>query len=1432
MTLSKPLSANKILLQFLALLFFTLPHIVFSQPSNLKFEHFTTADGLPAQEIHAISQDAFGFLWFGTVNGLCRYDGYSFKLYKLDSTNIHPAAGISITTILEDATNNLWIGTDFDGIYRLDRSSGTVTQFSCSQDSNSISSNKIRHLYLDSHELLWIVYQDSLLDCMDIHTGIIQKYRHDSNDPTSLSSNKIAMWQYHYKWNIALTEDHDGDIWISTMDTGVNRFNRGKDNFTRFQYDPSNSASLSKHMVTQIFEDSEHNLWLCTFGGGLNLYQPDSNTFQHFRHDPDNPETVMDDSCYRIIEDNEKNLWIGTPAGLECYNLQTKKFTHFIHDPDDINSIGPDMTYPFCVDKNGWIWSKSHRGSGGINDVLNPETKKAAHFYSTRNNPQAIRLGEFNCFCQDHSGMLWFGSKYNGLNKLNIYAQSFTHFRGDLKRNIGLPSNTVDYITQFESDPDNVWVGLSPGIYIYNSKTNKFSILPQQVHDKIGDKIRIVHGIVKDKNGVIWISSYGKGLIRLEENKPSKLFTHDPNNPNSLSGCKTYRMLLDSNGNLWILIKDDGLNLFDTKTEKVTHFRHNPKDSTSLTANDGTYLYEDSEGTIWAGTQRGLNKFIPESQSFERFFADMIIKCMYEDSHHNFWIGTNSKGLIKLNRESNEAVFFTTQDGLPNRTIHSIIEDDNGYLWLATFGSLCRFNPELNEFVNFYKEHGSPNLNHGAEDALKRPNGEIWLGTRYDGIIAFNPKEIKRNTIPPKITITDIRLFDESLPVGANSPLKEDLSVAKEIHFKHWQNDISIEMTALHYGHPQRNQYQHWLENYDDDWRDNATNRLVSYTNLDPGDYIFHAKGANSDGFWNEVPLSLRIIIHPPWWATVWAYLFYGLAFVAVIIGAWRFQLRRIQIRNELERKDFEARKLKELDTMKSRFFANISHEFRTPITLILGPLEKWAAKMSDQEVQRDISLMQRNIQRLHRLINQLLDLSTLEAGKMELHATTEDLVRLVNHYVQSFESQAKLNEIQLSFESNEPELFAAVDREKIENIIYNLLSNALKFTPNKGKITVSVNSISRLNSQANSKAHVEIKVSDTGIGIPEDRLHQIFNRFYQVDDSYVREHEGSGIGLSLTKELVELHSGDIRVNSAPGVGSVFTVRLPVGNVDLPATVAASVDDVSPKNASLPESALKYPEPTTEKDNPLVLIVEDNADLRTYIADVLYPNYQLIEAGNVAEGLARAIEHVPDLILSDVMMPQMDGFQLCAKLKTNEITSHIPVILLTARATRESKLEGLETGADDYLIKPFDACELEVRIKNLITQRRKLHERFSTNLLIEPRHISVTSTDERFLRRALEILEAHLADPEFDTEKFARKMGVSRSQLHRKFRALTGQSTTEFIRSIRLKRAASLIKQGYGNISEIAFEVGFNHLSYFTECFRKQFGVPPSKFIN
>jgi signal transduction histidine kinase/DNA-binding response OmpR family regulator len=650
----------------------------------------------------------------------------------------------------------------------------------------------------------------------------------------------------------------------------------------------------------------------------------------------------------------------------------------------------------------------------------------------------------------------------------------------------------------------------------------------------------------------------------------------------------------------------------------------------------------------------------------------------------------------------------------------------------------------------------------------------------------------------------------------------------------------------------------------DPDWvYTDASRRFATYTRLAPGKYTFRIKASNNDGVWNENGLSVRIVITPPWWRTVWAYALYLLLFVSVIYASYRFLLNRARTRQLLRFEHLEAEKLRDLDRMKSQFFANISHEFRTPLTLILGPVEKLLAKTGDAKVRQDLSMVLRNARRLQRLISQLLDLSRLEAGKMSLHTREEDVVALVKQYVQHFESQATIKGINLRFSAAAGPIRAYIDREKIENIVYNLVSNAFKFTPGDGEINVSVAELplSRADSAEGVKfdcrhGYVKIAVRDTGCGIRADRIGRIFDRFFKADDSTTREHEGTGIGLALTRELVELHKGKISVRSVEGRGSTFIVLLPLGKDHLKAGEIAAEPADHLEGTGLGESAMvervrkksitrlngaegeytvsagggQKPGARSTRKSAIILIIEDNADLRAYIRDILYSENRILEAADGAQGLDAAVESIPDLIISDVVMPRMDGFELCRRLKTDERSSHIPVILLTARASGESKLTGLETGADDYIIKPFDSRELSARVKNLIEQRRKLRERFSQAVTLKPSEIAVTSADEKFLRRAIDIIENHLSDADFRVDQFGREIGLSRVQLHRKLRALTGKSATGFIRAIRLQRAVVLLEHRYGNISEIAYEVGFSKPSYFAECFRKQFGCLPSEY--
>ncbi|MFQ5797448.1 MAG: ATP-binding protein, partial [Bacteroidota bacterium] len=778
-------------------------------------------------------------------------------------------------------------------------------------------------------------------------------------------------------------------------------------------------------------------------------------------------------------------------------------------------------------------------------------------------------------------------------------------------------------------------------------------------------------------------------------------------------------------------------------------------------------------------------------------------------------------------------------------------------------------------FKNYYVQDGlqSNEFNLGAYH--KSRSGEMFFGG-INGFNSFYPDSIKDNPHIPPLVITGFQIFNESVKISpqGETPLQKHISVTDEIVLSHKDNVFSFEFAALDYNAPEKNQNAYMMEGFDEDWIYSGTRRFATYTNLDPGEYVFRVRGSNNDGIWNEEGTSVRIIITPPWWQTWWAYTVYVILIVAVLYGIRRFEVNRERLAHDLKLQRFEAEKLREFDQMKSRFFANISHEFRTPLTLILGPLKKLTSGDSQGDAKEQFRMMLRNGQRLLRLINQLLDFSKLEAGRMSLQARPENIVRLLKSIVSQFASLAERERITLRFVAPHQMITVYLDRDKLEKIMYNLLSNAVKFTPKGGKVSVSVDRSPLTKVTKGGKEgeveFVEITVADTGIGIPPDCIDKIFDRFYQVDSTHRREpapldksspteralfdkayptgQEGTGIGLALTKELVELHSGEIHVCSQPGRGSTFIVRLPLGKEQLKkAEIAAetpeaevvkdSVDyDLIPIEEYETPDAESYhtKEEETPSDDraPIVLVVEDSHDMRGFIREILGKAYRVREAGDGVEGFERAVEIIPDLIISDVMMPRMDGFELCHKLKTDERTSHIPVILLTARASGESKVKGLETGADDYLTKPFDARELQIRVKNLIEERRKLRERFSREVTLQPRDIAVSSMDEQFLKRVMDVIEQRMSDPDFSTDTFTKKVGMSRMQLHRKLRALTDHSTGEFIRTMRLKRAAQLLKQHSGTVSEIAYEVGFNNLSYFARCFRDLFGQLPSDYAS
>ena len=857
----------------------------------------------------------------------------------------------------------------------------------------------------------------------------------------------------------------------------------------------------------------------------------------------------------------------------------------------------------------------------------------------------------------------------------------------------------------------------------------------------------------------------------------------------------------------------------------VCYYSHDPSQPLSVNSDWVRELHEDHLGRLWLGTQNGLDLAHFHETGLDADVTDQAAS-----------LSINPK--IPAETEIPAITFehFYPEHERPGIEVRSITEDTNGQLWLGTNRGLFRFDPESSSFEKFLKQDGLLSNEFVDRAGWCSSDGRLYFGTRL-GLTSFHPDSLRKNLQPPLVELTDFQVFHQSVPVGVTSEdlytLPENIAYVDEVVLSYWQNVLSLDFTALDFHIPSKNQYAYMLEGFDQEWiHTDAKNRRSSYTNLDPGEYLFRVKASNNDGVWNEAGRSLAIIITPPWWKTKLAYGGYLVLGLAILTGLWLFQLNRIRIRHQLEMDRLRAERYAELDELKSHFFANISHEFRTPLTLILGPIEKWRQRIKDQELKQDLSLMQRHARRILDLVTQLLDLSKLEAGKMQLQASERNVVPLLKGLVLSFASLAERKNITLSFHSYLEKISAYVEKEALVKIVNNLLSNAFKFTPDGGEIEARLEIVDA--SDLGPDGELILQIRDNGIGIPADRLDSIFNRFTQVDGSEIRDHEGTGIGLALTKELVEMHKGKIGVESLEGEGSVFSIRLPLGSSHLsPDEIVQTKDDQKEEFAAPdlrePENANVEP-PAKGSAKPLILIVEDNTDVRHYIRSYLDRGYRCMEALDGQDGLDQAIEKIPDLIISDVMMPLMDGEELCRLVKTDERISHIPIILLTAKADLDSKLKGLETGADSYLTKPFESRELQLRVRNLINQRQHLREHFQKELTFIPDELELASVDKRFLEKAMILVNENLEDPDFNVAAFSRQIHLSQQHLNRKLNALTGQSAQGFIRALRLKQAALLLRSGSASITEIAYQVGFSDPTHFSRVFRREFGVAPKQY--
>ena len=1370
-----------------------------SLAQSIKFNHLTVEDGLSNNIVNTVIQDRTGFMWFGTEDGLNRYDGYEFKVFRHISSDSSSLSDNSIWALTEDRKGNIWIGTKAGVLDRYNPENEKFTHWEIK--SQHAGENSINVIYEDSKENIWIgTYKEGLYK-LNPATKKIDHWVAKPEDEKSLSHNYIQ----------DIIEDDYGNIIVGTY-LGLNKFNPDlpRKGFEHFYFSNEQPNSLSNNLIWSLSESRfyPNKIWICTFNN-LTKFDPRNSSFERIEIDnPDNFQYGKSvNSVAEEILNSEKILWIGSYSGLIRINITAGESYRYIHDESENYSLSSNQINKIIKDRAGVLWIVTENGI----DYSAPKSIKfnSLVFGNSDINIASIlknkNITAIECF---NDNRIWFGT-VKGLYLLDDLTTN--------PRLIRIPAFDGYHIWSLQPVSKNeIWIGtFGKGLKHFNYTNNKISDWDIKNSNVRTQSVFYNKTLLEDREKNIWVGYWGIGAARINPvTGKSELWMNNLKNPNSLSHNDVWVIKEDHLGRIWLGTVGGGLNLFENKNGGIFHhwIRTN-KVKNSLSSNNIHSICEaknsnntiDSITILWIGTTYGLNRFEVINRDPENIYN------------------------VEIRNKS-----FSVEDGLPDNAINSIIEDRQGNLWLGTGSGISFFNVGEETFTNYSSADGINGTLMNPESSLMLKNGSIIVGST-GGLNIFNPEQIKLSQFKPNLVITDFQIFNKTVEIGRNSPLKKSISTTENILLAHDQNVFSFEFAALDYNSPGSIQYDYKMEGFDNDWIESGKRRFVTYTNLDPGKYEFKVKSTNADGVWNDKITSLRIIMNPPWWKTIWAYGVYIILIFLGLLGIRRFELNRARLRNELKLREFEARKKSELEELKSRFFANLSHEFRTPLMLIKGPLEQIKAAKSDEKFLSNIRLIEKNSDRLKGLIDQLLELSQLEKAAIPLRAAKENLITILRGLTSSFESFARQKNISLTFESDSDTKLCWVDRDKLEKIINNLLSNALKFTPENGKVEVIVRDYTE-----DDKQFTKIVVKDSGVSIPKEKIHKVFDRFFQADDSKQRSHGGSGIGLALVKEFVDLHRWKIYVASETGEGTEFTIRIPMWEEYL--TEAEKVrsgktnTEIEIKKSTKEKiyssiGGNKKSEVATDFDNKTtILVVDDSEDVRKYLKGLLEDNYLVIEAANGNEGIKAAKENMPDIIISDVMMPSMDGMEFCSRIKSEWQTSDIPIILLTAKASFESKIEGLEIGADEYLTKPFNSEELFTRIRNLLEQRKRIKDKYESDLNKIVGSNKLNMADNEFLERALALIEKNMDKTNFGTELLAKELFVSRTQLHRKIISITGQPPGELIRNKKLNHAAKLLIEGTLSVTQIAYEIGFSSPAQFTRAFTKQFNCVPSEY--
>ena len=872
----RPIKKTIVLCCLFVLGFLTPPG---TQSLEFKSEHFYVDDGLPNAKVNDILQDSQGFMWFATLHGLARYDGYHFKVFLPDHKEPHSLSHPEILALAEDTIGNLWIGTT-GGLNKYDRQENKFYHFTHStQDSTSLSSNNIQSLFCDSQGSLWIIHDNSMLDRLYCQTNHITRYRHDPHDEQSISNDFVSKWESWVPATSSIVEDRNNNVWIGTS-RGLNLYNDANDTFIPASRKMLNSAILDTARISSLFYDADEMLWISTWGQGLFRYNPASNALTHFRRENKNINILPSNYCNYMLQGPQQKLWLSTKAGLCFFDASRNGFVAL--DVSSNSSLkGGRNLQPIYADNNNYLWTISNNTLY----LIDSQSHKVLPIPDDRRFKRNIGANPLSAFYQDSFGNLWIGRMWRGVLKLNPRAQQFKlipPFADSTQLNKPF---TVSKIMNSLEDTSKLYISTSDGLYQYDHQRKNISSLGNKLFSHILDSIRgSIFPIHQDKDKSLWLGFFGDGLIHIKNDDEITRYVHDQNDTSSLSGDEVWAIHRDTSGNLWIGTTYNGLNRFDDNNNNFVRYKSGPKPH-NLPGNFVQCIFEDKGAALWIGTENGLCRYDPENDIFSRYLEGMSVFTIYQDCKSRLWLGMEFHGLGRFDPQNDTVDFFGKEHGLLYPKIDAILEDEQGYLWCATEGGgLSKFDPQKGQFTTFTEQHGLPS-NALHVGGAKTEDGTFFFSTLFDGIVYFHPRDIKLNTIPPKILLTDIKIDGISVPISEDTPLKQNISLTKEIHFDHWENDITIEMTALHFAYPEYNQYKYWLENYDEDWHDAGANRLAIYTNLNPGRYIFHAKGSNGDGVWSNEEAKLVIVIQPPWWRTWIAYIAYGVLLVGLIVG-------------------------------------------------------------------------------------------------------------------------------------------------------------------------------------------------------------------------------------------------------------------------------------------------------------------------------------------------------------------------------------------------------------------------------------------------------------------------------------------------------------------------------------------------------------------